>query len=135
MADEYILHTELGDISFQESVFESIVFEAAKPYLDEEKLYFDRRRGWGKSLRGNRNDEMAGVDIWTDEEGTHFEVPVVLRFGVSIKGVTGDLIEGIRKGFRKLTGEEPASILVQVTGTLSKQLIRRDIEVEWHRES
>ena len=135
MADDYTIRTELGEITIPDYAIETIVPAAVKTYLDEDKVFFDRRRGWGKPLRQAKNDELSGVEIRTDEEGTHFEVPVIIRFGTSIKAVSDALINGIRKGFKQLTGEEPASIRILVTGTLSKQLIKREIEVEWRRES
>ena len=135
MADDYTIPTELGDITFSDTVIDDIVMRAAKPFLDDDRLFFDRRRGINLPRRAGKGEEITGVEVEEGEDGLHITVPVILRFGTSISQAADTLIEGIRRGFLSLTGEEPASVTVLVTGTMSKQLVRREIEVRWERES
>ena len=54
---------------------------------------------------------------------------VVIHFGTSIKRVTEKLIDGIYENLERVMKIKPKTVKVVVTGTLSKNIVKRHIEV------
>ncbi len=71
------------------------------------------------------NLEDSSVDI---------RIFVVVKFGISIGHVTERLIEKVKKALKDLLSQEPKSIAVVVTGTISKKIAKRNIEITMKNE-
>ncbi len=69
------------------------------------------------------------MEITLSENGLDIRVFVVLRFGTSITQVTNRLADDIHSRIKTMTGMEPNSVAIVVTGMISKNIAPRHIEV------
>ena len=56
-------------------------------------------------------------------------VYIVVKFGCSISQVTNEIIDYIYDKMETIMGERPEKVTVVVTGSVSKNIARRHIEV------
>ena len=135
MADSLELTTEWGTIQISKNAVGSILDRAMAPL--EDRAWIAGRRGMLGSLADavGMGDDYAELMMDVDADGRlTLSMDIIVRFGISIKAVTDGIIDTLRKGVTQLTGQPPRTIRIHVVGTLSKQLIRRDIEVVWNDE-
>jgi uncharacterized alkaline shock family protein YloU len=98
------------------------------------------RKFRGKLMISNPKGKIVGrvpknainnMDITLGAYGLDIRIYVVMNFGTSIGTITNSLIEDIHNRVKDLTGLEPNSVAIIVTGMISKQqLSRRNIEVK-----
>lgn len=81
-----------------------------------------------KNRFSGRND-ADDVEVFWDGEGISIRVCVVIRFGVSIRTTTEQLIADIRRSIVSCAELPVKSVTIVVTGMLSKQIARRSIEI------
>ena len=74
-------------------------------------------------------DDTSSMEINFENNGLEIRFFILIRFGTSINHVTELLIDRIKKNSEEITGLEVNSIAVVVTGIVSKQTVRRNIEV------
>ena len=74
-------------------------------------------------------EESGSIQINRSDEGIEISVCIVVRFGVSIRNITGQIIDSIYDDMEKILREKPKKVTVIVTGTLSKNIAKRHIEV------
>ena len=123
----YRFETRGGSISLSKNVIGRIVFESAEKYKG--KALLSNHKGKVKKLTGS--DAVGCIDVAMGAKGLDLRIYIVMKFGASIGMVTNGLIEEIYKSTKELTGLEPNSVAVIVTGMVSKQqMARRNIEVK-----
>ena len=79
--------------------------------------------------RKTGQDYKTNMEIVFGNQGLDIRVYVIVKFGVSIRNVTSTLINSIQESVRENTGLEANSIAIAITGTFSKNVAKRNIEV------
>lgn len=125
----YRVETEDGSIGITRAVIARIVTEAVEQFHG--KVWISNAKGKvlgvGRKLVGM--DESDFVQIEAGDKGLDIRLNIVIRFGTSIGMVTEQLIEDIKQHIEEFTGIEVNSTAIVVTGLISKQMTRRNIEV------
>lgn len=126
--------TKLGDIRFSQSVINKIVMNAVEDSGGKALLHNFKGKYMnvvpGIASKINLYDEEAGsIEVIQTEAGLEIKIYVVLRFGTSIKNITGEIIDRIYEYTERILEQKPAKVTVVVTGILSKNIARRHIEV------
>ena len=126
----YSKETYNGNIKIHRAVVGRIIIEAVRKFDGRVKITNHR----GKVIRLK---EKYGIPDATDyfeivmaKNGVDVRFYIAIRFGISIGLVTEQLINDIKTDIEELTGMEANSIAVIVTGLISKQIVRRNIEVK-----
>jgi len=128
------METKLGYIDFSQDIINKIVAEAVEGCNGKAEIFHYRGKLKqvmpGLASKMNLYDEEAGsIQIEETDEGVIITVYLVLRFGVSIKKTTSEIIDRIYDDVEKIFGEKPKKVTIIVTGTLSKNIVKRHIEV------
>ena len=125
----FIVETELGCISIGKSAIGKIITEAVDKF--EGRVIISNHKGKVPGLVSKIGglDDIANMEINFGDLGIDIRVYIVLRFGTSITKVTNQLVDEIHEKIKAMTGAEPNSVAVVVTGMISKNLARRHIEV------
>lgn len=84
---------------------------------------------WLASRMNIYKEEAGGIQVEETEEGMILTVYVVIHFGTSIKRVTKNLSMGIYENLEWVMKIKPKTVKIVVTGTLSKNIVKRHIEV------
>ncbi|MFR6257497.1 MAG: Asp23/Gls24 family envelope stress response protein, partial [Anaerovoracaceae bacterium] len=75
------------------------------------------------------DEEAGGIHVKEEDGDIYIKVYIVMHFGASIKRNTGKIIDYIYEYMEKIIGIKPKNVKVIVTGTLSKNIAKRHIEV------
>ena len=115
------IETKLGEIHFPASTINRIVMEAVESCGDKVDILnykgkYKNMMPWLASRMNIYKEEAGGIQVEETEEGMILTVYVVIHFGTSIKRVTVMKIK-------------PKTVKIVVTGTLSKNIVKRHIEV------
>ena len=126
--------TKLGDILVNENVVYRIVTEAVESCGGKAELL--NYRGKYKNMvpgiasKMNLYDEESGSIQFSDgEDGLDITVSIIVHFGTSIKKTTSRIIDYIYEYTEKMLGRKPSKVTVRVTGTVSRNIAKRHIEV------
>lgn len=125
----YKTETEEGTIIIDKPVIGKIILEAVEQFDGKVLLSNYKGKISGIVPKIGGIDDRNFMDIEVGENGIDIRFYIVIRFGTSINKVTEILIERIKKNIKLITGLEVEKITVVVTGILSKQMVRRNIEV------
>ena len=128
------METKFGSIRFSPNIINKIVMEAVEnSYGKAEILHYKGKYMNvvpGIASKMNLYDEEAGgIEVAEDEDGMEIHVYIVVHFGTSIKRVTSEIIDYIYEKTEKIMGQKPKRVAVTVTGTISKNIVKRHIEV------
>ena len=128
------IETKLGEIHFPASVINRIVIEAVescngKVDILKYKGKYKNMMPWLASRMNIYKEETGGIQVEETEDGMILTVYVVIHFGTSIKRVTEKLIDEIYENMEKVMKVKPKTVKIIVTGTLSKNIVKRHIEV------
>ena len=128
------IETKLGEIHFPASVINRIVMEAVescngKVDILNYKGKYKNMMPWLASRMNIYKEETGGIQVEETEDGMILAVYVVIHFGTSIKRVTEKLIDEIYENMEKVMKVKPKTVKIIVTGTLSKNIVKRHIEV------
>lgn len=126
--------TKLGDIRFSQNIINKIVMNVVEDSGGKAVLHNFKGKYMnvvpGIASKMNLYDEEAGsIEIVQTDDGLEIKVYVVIRFGASIKTVTGEIIDNIYEGAEHMLEQKLSKVTVVVTGILSKNIVRRHIEV------
>lgn len=123
------VETDLGNIVVSKAAVGKIITEAVDRF--EGKVIISNNKGKvpGFVSKIGGMDDSNTMEINYTEQGLDIRVFVVLRFGTSITQVTNKLVNEIHENVKKMTGMEPSSVAVVVTGMISKKIAPRHIEV------
>jgi len=125
----YKEETKEGTIYIDKPVVGKIILEAVEQFSGKVLLSNHKGKTSGIVPIIGGIDDRNFMDIEVGEKGIDIRFYIVIRFGTSINKVTEALIERIKKNIELITGLAVESIVVVVTGILSKQMVRRNIEV------
>ena len=126
--------SKLGEIHFSNNIIYRIVSEAIAEYggkveiLNYKGKYMNMVPGIASKMN-IINEEAGSIQVKEGEDGPVITVYVVIHFGTSIKKATEKIIDNIYDLMERIMGVKPKTVRVIVTGTLSKNIVKRHIEV------
>lgn len=126
--------SKLGEIHFSNNIIYRIVSEAIAEYggkveiLNYKGKYMNMVPGIASKMN-IINEEAGSIQVKEGEGGPVITVYVVIHFGTSIKKATEKIIDNIYDIMERIMGVKPKTVRVIVTGTLSKNIVKRHIEV------
>ena len=128
------METKFGNIIFSQNVINRIVMNALERCDGKAEImnYKGKYKNVVPGLASKMNlydEESGSIQINRTDEGIEITVCIVVRFGVSIRNITGQIIDSIYDDMEKILREKPKKVTVIVTGTLSKNIAKRHIEV------
>lgn len=125
----YKMETEIGSLILEEGAIGSIVAEVLDQH--EGKLWISNRKGkiLGRMARLGGIDPVDYMEISMEPEGITVRLYLILKFGVSIRSITQQLISDIKAEIHLHTGLS-SQVTIVVNGVLSKQLAKRHIEIK-----
>ena len=128
------IETKFGDIRFSANIINRIVEKAVEGCDNKVMLHNykgalkDVMPGWASKM--NLYDESAGsVEVINSEDGFILKIYVVIKFGTSIKAVTSQILDSIYEDCERILGQQPKHVTVNVTGVMSKNIAKRNIEI------
>ncbi|PKM84993.1 MAG: hypothetical protein CVU86_04455 [Firmicutes bacterium HGW-Firmicutes-11] len=126
----YRLETELGSIIVREEIIGKIVAESVLSFGG--RVMITNHKGKVVKLRNRHGflDATDHIEITSGEKGLDLRVFIAIKFGTSIGGVTEQMIHDIKQEIEDCAGMEANSIAIVVTGLLSRQMTKRNIEVK-----
>ena len=132
--DMFTIDTTHGTIHYDENIVRKIISRGVEEFDGKVLLYNNTKRipglPSGRSKSGNLQTGGANtVKIEETDLGTQITVYIVVKFGMSINEATNGLIDYIYEYMEKIMRISPVRVTVIVTGVLSKNLVRRNIEV------
>lgn len=128
------LENKLGDIVFSETIINRIVTEAVESCEGKAEIlnYKGKYKNMVPGIASKMNlydEESGGIQLIKDEDGLQIKVYIIIHLGASIKETTEKIISYIYEYVEKMLNERPKSVTVTVTGILSKNMVKRHIEV------
>ena len=128
------IETKLGKIHFPATVINRIVIEAVescggKVDILNYKGKYKNVMPWLASRMNLYREETGGIQVEETQDGLIITVYVVIHFGSSIKRVTEKLIDDIYENMERVMKIKPKTVKIIVTGTLSKNIVKRHIEL------
>lgn len=126
----YKIETEEGFISIEKTVIGKIIIEEVKKFDGKVLISNHKGRVPGIVSKIGGLDDISHLEILMGAKGLDVRVYIVIRLGSSISRVTNQLIDGIQEKIKGLTAIEANSVAVIVTGIISKQFSKRNIEVK-----
>ena len=132
------LETKLGEIKFSPGIINRIVLDAVESCDGRAEILNYKGKYMnvvpGIASRMNLYDEEAGgIQVQEEADGVFIRIFIVMRFGASIKKTTTRIINYVYEYTEKIFGEKPKKVTVVVTGTFSKNIAKRHIEVSKSR--
>lgn len=124
------IETEEGTIFIEKPVIGRIILEEVKKLKGRVWVSSHKGKVPGLVSRIGGQDEMNYLEISNGQKGIDIRVYVVIRFGTSIGEVTNQLLDSIQESVKRYTDINPNSVAVIITGMVSKQLAKRNIEVK-----
>jgi len=125
----YSDENELGKIKYDDKIIGNIIRKSTEKYMGKVMLSDTKGRIRKNSLKEMNSDDIAFMKMDKTEEGYDIDIYIVLRFGTSISETSLEMIDEIRKEIAQITDIKIGKIKVTITGMLSKNLIKRHIEV------
>lgn len=128
------LENKLGDIVFSETIINRIVTEAVESCEGKAEIlnYKGKYKNMVPGIASKMNlydEESGGIQLTKDEDGLKIKVYIIIHLGASIKETTEKIIDYIYEYVEKMLNERPKAVTVTVTGILSKNMVKRHIEV------
>lgn len=112
------IETKMGKIHFSQNIMNRIVVKAIEECHGKVLL---------QNYKGGIN--AGNVEFIRYDEGYELKVYIVIKFGTSIRNMTSQIIDSIYENTEKILGEKPQKVTVMVTGVISRNIARRNIEV------
>lgn len=123
------LEAKEGMISIDKAVVGKIIAEAVDEFNGKVLISNHKGKVSGFVAKMSGMDDTGSMEINSGKNGLDIRFYILIRFGTSINRVTEHLIGTIKKNTEEFTGLEVNSIAVVVSGMISKQTVRRNIEV------
>ncbi|WP_312649153.1 Asp23/Gls24 family envelope stress response protein [Aminipila sp.] len=125
----YKEETENGSIIIEKAVIAKIVTETVFPFNGKVLISNYKNKATTFAAKIGVTDDINNMEITMGEKGLDIKLYIVVKFGTSIGMVTNTLINDIHDKVYELTSIEPNSVAIVVTGMISKNIARRNIEV------
>lgn len=126
----YKIETPEGNISIEKAVIGKIITEIIDQFDGKVRLSNHKGKGRGFVAKIGGIDDTNYIEIEMGLHGLEIKIYVVIRFGTSIKMITKNLIEEIKKNIEDYLDMKVNSISIIVAGIASKQVARRNIEIK-----
>lgn len=126
----YRIETDEGNITLSKAVIGKIVMESIEQFSGRVLITNHKGKIVRLKQKYGVTDATDNMEIIMGDNGLDIRIFIAIKFGTSIGMVTEQLIQGIKYDIERLTGFEANSIAVVVTGLLSKQMSRRNIEIK-----
>ncbi|WP_312353401.1 Asp23/Gls24 family envelope stress response protein [Aminipila sp.] len=125
----YRNENEHGCIILEKAVFAKIVTEIVAQFNGKVLISNYKNKATTFAAKIGVTDDISNMDIVMGEKGLDVKLYIVVKFGTSIGMVTNTLIKDIHDKIYEFTSVEPNSVAIVVTGMISKNIARRNIEV------
>lgn len=125
----YKEETADGSITIGKAVIAKIITETVAQFQGRVRISNYKNKAMNFAAKIGVTDDMNNMDISMGPKGMDIRLYIVVKFGTSIGMVTNKLISDIHQKVYQYTSVEPNSIAIVVTGTMSKNIARRNIEV------
>lgn len=125
----YRNENEHGSIILEKAVFAKIVTETVAQFNGKVLISNYKNKATTFAAKIGVTDDISNMDIGMGEKGLDVKLYIVVKFGTSIGMVTNTLIKDIHDKIYEFTSVEPNSVAIVVTGMISKNIARRNIEV------
>lgn len=126
----YGLETEIGKVNITGLVLRKITKEVISRY--SEVAYIANDKGQTSNLLHiiSENKEANLIQIKKLENKIEIKINIVLKFGVSISNTSSKIIAEIKKEIKDLTEIEVDSVMINIIGLKSKNIVKRDIQIK-----
>lgn len=125
----YKEETENGSIIIEKAVIAKIVTETVFQFNGKVLISNYKNKATTFAAKIGVTDDINNMEIIMGEKGLDIKLYIVVKFGTSIGMVTNKLINDIHDKVYEFTSIEPNSVAIVVTGMISKNIARRNIEV------
>lgn len=126
---QYKEKTEQGNIIIDKNAIANLVIKATEQFEGKVIVANYKNRPLGVAAKKNITSDVNSVEVDYGPKGMELKVYLMVKFGTSIGTVTNNLIESLYEDIKQAMGMEPNSISVVVTGIISKNIAKRNIEV------
>lgn len=126
----YKKDNDLGTIEYDVNIIGNIIRNNIEMYHGRVLLSDARGRIRKNSPKSRGADDLTFFDIIETDGVYDLDVYIVLKFGTSIKSTSLELINTMRREISQVTGIMINNLRITITGMLSKNFIKRHIEVE-----
>ena len=123
------VQTDMGKITLPKSVIGNIVMDVVDSFDGNVILSDSKGRIHKLAYKLGTKEEANNIEVEMTEGGIDIRVYVILRFGMSIKNITHNLIDELRSEIKQASGITAVNISIVVTGMMSKKIAPRNIEV------
>lgn len=125
----YKEETENGSIIIEKAVIAKIVTETVLQFNGKVLISNYKNKATTFAAKIGVTDDINNMEITMGDKGLDIKLYIVVKFGTSIGMVTNTLINDIHDKVYEFTSIEPNSVAIVVTGMISKNIARRNIEV------
>ena len=135
MGDYSVKETSYGTIKIGTYAIGALIVKIVDSFHGQ--IHLSNKKGRMVAWMNKISDsaDIDNMEISFDAQGRlDIVVYVIIRFGQSISRLTNELLDQIEEQTTLLTGSQPHSLSVVVTGMLSKNIARRHIEVSRYHE-
>ncbi|MBN7772572.1 Asp23/Gls24 family envelope stress response protein [Clostridium aminobutyricum] len=126
----YKEENEKGSIIIEKAVIARIIMEVVSQFNGKVFISNYKNKATTFYAKIGVTDEINSMDITMGDQGLDIKIYIVVKFGTSIKMVTNKLITDINNKIIEFTMMKPNSVSVVVTGMISKNIAKRNIEVK-----
>lgn len=126
----YIKETGDGNITIEKAVIGEIITRVISQFGNKVVIGNYKSKALNFASKMSMNHELNNMDISIGDRGLDIKVYIMVKFGTSIGMITNTIIEEIHEKIIKFVGVEPNSVAVVVTGTVSKNIAKRNIEIK-----
>ena len=120
----------LGSINIDRHIVEKIVKYIIKDY--EKNVFLTNSSGQSLKMVQFLSEDRDSHYIEVKRSGPNItiRVNVILKFGLSIKGIASEIINRVRAEVRNMTNIEVERVTICIRGIKSKKMIKRNICIE-----
>ncbi|MEG0291435.1 MAG: Asp23/Gls24 family envelope stress response protein [Anaerovoracaceae bacterium] len=129
MPDTYKERTNLGKIIIPENVIAEIVASEVNNFKGKVLLTNSKGKRPSFVSRTIGNTDISNIEVTFENNIVDIKLYVMIRFGISISKTVDQLIDNIKRKIESSIGVVPKSVSIVVTGTISKHVVKRNIEV------
>ena len=126
---QYKEKTERGNIIIDKNVIASMVLNQVEQFGGKVIVSNYKANPLGVAVKKNLVNDINDVEVDYTQRGMEIKIYIMVKFGTSIGTVTNKIIESVYEDVKTCMGLEPNSISVVVTGIISKNIAKRNIEV------
>lgn len=121
--------TDKGSITIEKAVVAKIITEVVSQFQGKVLISNYKNKATTFAAKIKVTEDINNMEISMGEKGLDIRLYIVVKFGTSIGMVTNKLIGDIHDKVYELTTIEPNSVAIVVTGMISKNIAKRNIEV------